>query len=98
MRRVVTMQGETGERWKELCAQAAVEKDPKKLLALIREINDLLEDKRGRLMRDNSGSGSSGSGSGEKPLKSSRLYWRTWPLFVHLLPYKQREPFVIQPI
>jgi len=37
------------ERWNELCAQAAVEQDPKKLMELIREINRLLEEKRNRI-------------------------------------------------
>ena len=37
------------ERWMELCAQAAVEQDPDKLLALVKEINDLLEAKERRL-------------------------------------------------
>jgi hypothetical protein len=31
------------ERWKELCAQAAKEQDPEKLLKLVQEINRLLE-------------------------------------------------------
>jgi hypothetical protein len=31
------------ERWRQLCAQAAVEQDPKKLLELVKEINRLLE-------------------------------------------------------
>ena len=31
------------EKWKELCAQAAVEKDPKHLLELVEEINRILE-------------------------------------------------------
>jgi len=43
------MQGEKKERWMELCAQAAVEQDPKKLLELAKEINDLLEEKERRL-------------------------------------------------
>jgi hypothetical protein len=43
------MQGENKERWKLLCEQAAVEKDPVKLHALIKEINDLLEAKEARL-------------------------------------------------
>jgi hypothetical protein len=42
---------EKTERWFELCRQAAVEQDPEKLLALIREINDLLEAKEMRLKR-----------------------------------------------
>jgi hypothetical protein len=40
------MQGENKERWKLLCEQASVEKDPVKLHALIREINDLLKAKK----------------------------------------------------
>ncbi len=33
------------ERWKQLCEQAAREQDPEKLLALVTEINRLLEEK-----------------------------------------------------
>ncbi len=33
------------ERWKQLCEQAASEQDPEKLLALVTEINRLLEEK-----------------------------------------------------
>jgi hypothetical protein len=33
---------ETDERWKELCRQAAVEKDPQRLSELVREITNLL--------------------------------------------------------
>jgi hypothetical protein len=44
------MRDET-ERWKELCAQAAVEQNPEKLLELTREINDLLLGKQRRLER-----------------------------------------------
>ena len=43
------MQGENVERWRELCALAAAEQDPDRLLALIREINTLLELKERRL-------------------------------------------------
>jgi hypothetical protein len=43
------MQGEKKERWMELCAQAAVEQDPKKLMELVQEINALLEEKERRL-------------------------------------------------
>ena len=43
------MQGEKKERWMELCAQAAVEQDPKKLIELVQEINALLEEKERRL-------------------------------------------------
>jgi hypothetical protein len=40
---------EKTELWKQLCAQAAVEQDPKKLLELTRQINDLLLGKQHRL-------------------------------------------------
>ena len=43
------MQGETGERWRKLCEQAAVEQDANKLMELIEEINQLLESKEQRL-------------------------------------------------
>jgi hypothetical protein len=36
------MQGPTKERWKLLCEQAAEEQDSAKLLALVKEIGDLL--------------------------------------------------------
>jgi hypothetical protein len=44
------MQGPIKERWQELCAQAAVEQDPMKLIELAKEINDLLEEKERRLL------------------------------------------------
>ena len=40
------MRGENLERWRELCTLAAAEQDPDRLLALIREINILLERKK----------------------------------------------------
>jgi len=43
------VQGENAERWRELCALATTEQDPDRLLALIREINMLLERKERRL-------------------------------------------------
>jgi hypothetical protein len=45
---IAGMQGEIAERWRELCALAAAEQDPDRLLALIREINMLLEKKEMR--------------------------------------------------
>jgi hypothetical protein len=39
------MDGDTKERWLELCEQAAVEPDPVKMLQLIEEINRLLQEK-----------------------------------------------------
>ena len=32
------------EKWKELCEQAAVEQDPKRLLELVQEINRILDE------------------------------------------------------
>lgn len=40
---------ENEELWKKLCAQAAVEQDPKKLMELTREITRLLREKEERL-------------------------------------------------
>ncbi len=33
------------EKWKELCAEAAVEQDPERLLKLVQEINRILEER-----------------------------------------------------
>ena len=44
------MQGETKEKWMQLCEQAAAEQDPQRLLFLVRQINDLLEAKERRLL------------------------------------------------
>ena len=49
------MEGETKERWFQLAQLAAVEQDPKKLLALTQEINRLLEEKEDRLKQSRSG-------------------------------------------
>ncbi len=43
------MEGETKDRWFELCAQAAVEQDPDKLIELVKEISRLLDEKEARL-------------------------------------------------
>jgi len=43
-------QGE--ESWIALCAQAAVEQDPKRLLELVSEINHLLDAKKKRLAHE----------------------------------------------
>ena len=47
------------ERWQELCKLAAVEQDSEKLLALVQEINRLLDDKRNRLLNKQSGASES---------------------------------------
>ena len=47
--RVTVMEGKNRERWLELCLQAANEQDEKKFMALIQEINHLLDKKEERL-------------------------------------------------
>jgi hypothetical protein len=47
------MQDAQKERWLELCAQAAVEQDSRKLAALIEEITRLLREKEDRLREQN---------------------------------------------
>jgi hypothetical protein len=37
------------ERWRELCKQAEIEHDPQRLIDLVAEINQLLEEKEKRL-------------------------------------------------
>ena len=43
------MKGEKLEQWKQLCELAAIEQDPERLLALVKEINRLLDEKEKRL-------------------------------------------------
>jgi hypothetical protein len=55
------------ERWKELCKQAENERDPEKLLALVQEIDQLLEAEgewrtRSRMQINNGENGSDSSG------------------------------------
>jgi hypothetical protein len=45
------VQGKVKERWVELCEQAAVEQDSKKLRKLIQEIDLLLREKQERLAK-----------------------------------------------
>ena len=45
------MQGETKERWIQLCEQAASEQDSQKLIKLLDEIFRLLEEKRSRVSK-----------------------------------------------
>ena len=45
------MIGQDKERWREVCEQAGVEEDPKKLTVLVTEIYRLLDEKRRRLQR-----------------------------------------------
>lgn len=53
-----SMQGEAKERWHMLCEQAAIEQDHQKLMLLIKEISDLLEEKEKRLRRSQTQSNS----------------------------------------
>jgi hypothetical protein len=43
------LKGEKKEIWMHLCEQAAIEQDPDKLMDLIKQINQLLEEKENRL-------------------------------------------------
>jgi hypothetical protein len=43
------MQGQTEQTWRKMCERAVVEKDPDKLLQLVKEINRLLDEKEARL-------------------------------------------------
>jgi hypothetical protein len=52
------MEGETKERWFQLAQLAAVEQDPEKLIALVQEINRLLDEKEERLNQRRRGAGS----------------------------------------
>lgn len=45
------MQGETKERWYELCEQAVKEQDPERLMEIIGEIDRLLQQKEERLQK-----------------------------------------------
>ena len=59
--------GGNNERWRELCAQAAVEQDPQKLVKLVREISRLLSLRdRERDLQDQAEEGP----AGEDPPKS----------------------------
>ncbi|MGC1905661.1 MAG: hypothetical protein WA715_17715 [Candidatus Acidiferrum sp.] len=40
---------ENEERWKQLCRQAVTEQEPRKLLELTRQVNELLRLKKNRL-------------------------------------------------
>jgi hypothetical protein len=45
------VKGEKKERWILLCEQAAIEQDPQRLLRLVEEIDQLLQEKHERLKR-----------------------------------------------
>ena len=61
------MKGEKREIWMHLCEQAAVEQDPNKLMDLIKQINQLLEEKELRLKGNlNSPNRDPNEGCGEK--------------------------------
>jgi hypothetical protein len=49
------MQGQTIERWQQLCALAVEERDLDKVLEIVKEINRLLEEKEQRLKNARSG-------------------------------------------
>jgi len=43
------MQGKVKEEWVQMCEQAAIEQNSEKLMALVTEINRMLDDKEQRL-------------------------------------------------
>lgn len=43
------LENENKERWRELCKRASVEQDPDKFISIIRELNEVLEEKELRL-------------------------------------------------
>jgi hypothetical protein len=46
------LKGEKLEHWQQLCAQAATEQDPQKLMDLVKEIDRLLGEKQDQLNRE----------------------------------------------
>ncbi len=54
------------ERWKKLCEQAAAETDPDRLMELVAEINQLLEEREARMRRRQ-------SQKSDKPIPDSSL-------------------------
>lgn len=50
------MQGKTKERWMQLCEQASIERDPKRLMKLVEEIARMLGEKEQRIQRLKEGS------------------------------------------
>jgi hypothetical protein len=57
------MFGDEKERWMELCELAAKEQDPAKLMALVAEINRILESKEQRLKQVHSANKTTGNES-----------------------------------
>jgi len=51
------MRGQKLEQWRQLCELAAIEQDPERLLALVKEINRLLDEKEKRLREESEQSG-----------------------------------------
>jgi hypothetical protein len=60
------LKGEKREIWMHLCEQAAVEQDPDKLMDLIKQINQLLEEKERRLKGESSFSDPDGHNSPDR--------------------------------
>jgi len=60
----------TTERWYVLCQLASVEQDSDKLIALIKEINRLLDEKEQRLKQKCTGPGAASPGSAKRAASS----------------------------
>jgi hypothetical protein len=55
--RLRAMQGKVKEDWIQLCEQVAIEKDPERMLELVRELNRMLEEKENRFERERTARG-----------------------------------------
>ena len=51
------MQGKVKEEWIVLCEQVAIEKDPARMIVLVRELNRMLDEKEERLQRERAARG-----------------------------------------
>lgn len=47
--RAATMQGKVKEEWVQLCERVAIERDPERMIELVRELNRMLGEKEQRL-------------------------------------------------
>lgn len=55
--RLRAMQGKVKEDWIELCEKVAIEKDPGRMIELVRELNRMLDEKEERLQRERAARG-----------------------------------------
>jgi hypothetical protein len=75
------MKGERGERWRQLCAQAAEEQDPDRLMQLVRDINQLFEEKEQRLKRETAPEKASAAEG--QVVRVGKGKWQKWLVLIH---------------